>query len=67
MFDTCSFQKRCWSNNANCDHILLNYFYSGIGVQNMLKWGTFGSYWFYHRSYIYVHVRHGSKLFAGTF
>ena len=40
MFDTCSFSKRCWSNNANCDHILLNYFYSGIGVQNMLKWGT---------------------------
>lgn len=32
--------KRCWSNNADCDHILLNYFYSGIGVQNMLKWGA---------------------------
>ncbi len=61
------FSKRCWSNNADCDHILLNYFLLRYRCAEYVKMGRFGSYWFYHRSYIYVHVRYGSKLFASTF
>ena len=39
MFGSCSFQKDVGQNDVNTNHLFSIIFYSGIGVQNMLKWG----------------------------
>lgn len=39
MFGSCSFPKGRWANDVNTNHLFSIIFYSGIGVQNMLKWG----------------------------
>ncbi len=40
MFDTCSFQKDVGQTMLIAIIFFSIIFYSGIGVQNMLKWGT---------------------------